>query len=67
MKTYISFIDSYLKVKVSYISNGPGRQSIDRKTLNWLTSRKFLLKKFGGLKTSLKFYNLILLEYGTKI
>ena len=28
---------------------------------------KFLLKKFGGLKTSLKFYNLILLEHGTKI
>jgi hypothetical protein len=28
---------------------------------------KILRKKFGGLKTSLKFYNLILLEYGTKI
>jgi len=25
---------------------------------------KIYFKKFGGLKTSLKFYNLILLEYG---
>jgi adenylosuccinate synthase len=31
MKTYISFIDSYLKVKVSYISNGPGRQQLIEK------------------------------------
>jgi adenylosuccinate synthase len=28
MKAYISFIDSYLKVKVSYISNGPGRDQL---------------------------------------
>ena len=28
MKEYISFIDSYLKVKVSYISNGPGRNQL---------------------------------------
>jgi adenylosuccinate synthase len=28
MKAYISFIDSYLKVKVSYISNGPGRNQL---------------------------------------
>jgi adenylosuccinate synthase len=31
MKTYISFIDSYLKVKVSYISNGPGRSQLIEK------------------------------------
>jgi len=31
MKTYISFIDSYLKVKVSYISNGPGRDQLIEK------------------------------------
>ncbi len=31
MKTYISFIDSYLKVKVSYISNGPGRNQLIEK------------------------------------
>lgn len=28
MKEYISFIDSYLKVKVSYISNGPRRNQL---------------------------------------
>ena len=28
MKEYISYIDSYLKVKVSYISNGPGRNQL---------------------------------------
>jgi adenylosuccinate synthase len=31
MKTYISFIDSYLKVNVSYISNGPGRSQLIEK------------------------------------
>ena len=31
MKTYISFIDSYLKVNVSYISNGPGRDQLIEK------------------------------------
>jgi adenylosuccinate synthase len=31
MKIYISFIDSYLKVKVSYISNGPGRDQLIEK------------------------------------
>jgi len=31
MKTYISFIDSYLNVKVSYISNGPGRDQLIEK------------------------------------
>jgi adenylosuccinate synthase len=31
MKAYISFIDSYLKVKVSYISNGPGRTQLIEK------------------------------------
>src|SRR5450432_3911253 len=31
MKTYISFIDSYLNVKVSYISNGPGRSQLIEK------------------------------------
>jgi adenylosuccinate synthase len=31
MKTYISFIDSYLKVKVSYISNGPGSDQLIEK------------------------------------
>ncbi len=31
MKTYISYIDSYLKVKVSYISNGPGRDQLIEK------------------------------------
>jgi adenylosuccinate synthase len=31
MKTYISFIDSYLKVKVSYISNGPARSQLIEK------------------------------------
>jgi adenylosuccinate synthase len=31
MKRYISFIDSYLKVKVSYISNGPGRSQLIEK------------------------------------
>jgi adenylosuccinate synthase len=31
MRTYISFIDSYLKVKVSYISNGPGRMQLIEK------------------------------------
>ena len=28
MRAYISFIDKYLKVKVSYISNGPGRNQL---------------------------------------
>ncbi|HEY4156288.1 MAG TPA: adenylosuccinate synthase [Puia sp.] len=32
MKEYISFIDSYLKVKVSYISNGPGRNQLIENT-----------------------------------
>jgi adenylosuccinate synthase len=31
MKRYISFIDSYLNVKVSYISNGPGRSQLIEK------------------------------------
>ncbi len=31
MKLYISFIDSYLKVNVSYISNGPGRDQLIEK------------------------------------
>jgi adenylosuccinate synthase len=31
MKTYISFIDGYLKVNVSYISNGPGRDQLIEK------------------------------------
>jgi adenylosuccinate synthase len=31
MKRYISYIDSYLKVKVSYISNGPGRSQLIEK------------------------------------
>ena len=31
MKTYISFIDSYLKVNISYISNGPGRDQLIEK------------------------------------
>jgi adenylosuccinate synthase len=31
MKSYISFIDSYLKVNVSYISNGPGRDQLIEK------------------------------------
>jgi adenylosuccinate synthase len=31
MKTYISFIDSYLSVNVSYISNGPGRDQLIEK------------------------------------
>ncbi len=31
MKTYISYIDSYLKVNVSYISNGPGRDQLIEK------------------------------------
>jgi len=31
MKTYISFIDSYLKVNVSYISNGPERSQLIEK------------------------------------
>ena len=31
MKRYISFIDSYLKVNVSYISNGPGRDQLIEK------------------------------------
>jgi adenylosuccinate synthase len=31
MKIYISFIDSYLKVNVSYISNGPGRDQLIEK------------------------------------
>jgi adenylosuccinate synthase len=31
MKAYISFIDSYLNVKVSYISNGPGRDQLIEK------------------------------------
>jgi adenylosuccinate synthase len=31
MKRYISYIDSYLKVKVSYISNGPGRNQLIEK------------------------------------
>jgi adenylosuccinate synthase len=31
MKKYISFIDSYLNVKVSYISNGPGRSQLIEK------------------------------------
>jgi len=31
MKTYITFIDSYLKVSVSYISNGPARHQLIEK------------------------------------
>jgi len=31
MKTYIDFIDQYLKVKVAYISNGPGRNQLIEK------------------------------------
>jgi adenylosuccinate synthase len=31
MKTYITFIDSYLKVNVSYISNGPARHQLIEK------------------------------------
>ena len=31
MKTYVSFIDTYLKVNVSYISNGPGRSQLIEK------------------------------------
>ncbi len=31
MKLYISFIDSYLKINVSYISNGPGRDQLIEK------------------------------------
>jgi adenylosuccinate synthase len=31
MKSYISYIDSYLKVNVSYISNGPGRDQLIEK------------------------------------
>jgi adenylosuccinate synthase len=31
MRTYISYIDSYLNVKVSYISNGPGRDQLIEK------------------------------------
>jgi adenylosuccinate synthase len=31
MRTYISFIDKYLGVKVSYISNGPGRDQLIEK------------------------------------
>jgi len=28
MKTYVSFINEYLGVKIRYISNGPGRDQI---------------------------------------
>ena len=30
MKEYIQFLDTYLKVPVQYISNGPGREQIVR-------------------------------------
>jgi hypothetical protein len=43
----------------------PGQGSIDREFIR-IKARffKIYFKKFGGLKTSLKFYRTILLDYG---
>jgi len=53
MLEYVEFINKFVGAPITYISNGPGREQIVKV---WFSTIKNILKNFGGLKTSLKFY-----------